>query len=113
MTYQLAIVGGGNMGAALLGGLLSASWAVPADIVVIEPVAATRASLSERFAGVAITDRPTAAAGTVLAVKPGDVAAAAASASGAGTDRILSIAAGVTTARIEAAAGAGMPVVRA
>ncbi len=91
----------------------SASWAAPADIVVIEPLAATRASLSERFVGVTVTDQPTGAAGTVLAVKPGDVAAAAASAAGVGTDRVLSIAAGVTTARIEAATGDGMPVVRA
>jgi pyrroline-5-carboxylate reductase len=111
-TYQLAIVGGGNMGAALLGGLLAASWAAPEEIVVVEPVAATRAALSERFAAVAITDQPTGAAGTVLAVKPGDVAAAAAAA-GAGTDRILSIAAGVTTGAIEAAAGGSARVVRA
>jgi pyrroline-5-carboxylate reductase len=113
MTYQLAIVGGGNMGAALLGGLLAASWAPADEIVVIEPLAATRESLAERFVGVAITDRPTAAAGTVLAVKPGDISAAALSAVGAGTDRILSIAAGVTTTRIEAAAGVEVPVVRA
>jgi pyrroline-5-carboxylate reductase len=112
-SYQLAIMGGGNMGAALLGGLLAASWAAPEEIVVVEPVAATRAALAERFAGVAITDQPTGAAGTVLAVKPGDVAAAATGAAGAGTDRILSIAAGVTTGAIEAAAGAGVRVVRA
>lgn len=111
-SYRLAIVGGGNMGAALLGGLLAASWAAPEEIVVVEPIAATRAALTERFPGVAITDQPTAAAGTVLAVKPGDVAAAA-GAAGVGTDRILSIAAGVTTGAIEAAAGAGARVVRA
>ncbi|MDQ1425581.1 MAG: pyrroline-5-carboxylate reductase [Acidimicrobiaceae bacterium] len=112
-SYQLAIVGGGNMGAALLGGLLAASWAAADEIVVIEPIAATRVALAARFVGVAITDQPTAAAGTVLAVKPGDVAAAAAGAASAGTGRILSIAAGVTTARIEAATGAAIPVVRA
>jgi pyrroline-5-carboxylate reductase len=113
MTYQLAIVGGGNMGAALLGGLLASSWAPADEIVVIEPIGTTRAALAERFAGVAITDQPTGAPGTVLAVKPGDGSAAAAAAASAGTDRILTIAAGVTTTRIEAAVGVDMPVVRA
>ena len=54
---------------------------------------------------------PTTAA--VIAVKPGDVAAAMSSAASAGARRILSIAAGVTLARLEAAAGDGVAVVRA
>ena len=50
---RLALVGGGRMGEALLGGLLRAGWAEPDELVVVEPVerpprtswpAATRAS---------------------------------------------------------------------
>ncbi len=50
--------------------------------------------------------------GTVIAVKPKDVASAVTAAVQAGTDRILSIAAGVTLVTLEAAAG-DVPVVRA
>ena len=34
-SYRLAVVGGGNMGAALVGGLLQAGWAA-ADLAVVE-----------------------------------------------------------------------------
>ena len=49
----------------------------------------------------------------VIAVKPGDVAGAVGQAVAAGARRILSIAAGVSIASLEAAAGAGVAVVRA
>jgi len=49
----------------------------------------------------------------VLAVKPDDVPAAARAVVAAGCERILSVAAGVTTRAIEAAAGRELPVVRA
>ena len=39
---RLALVGGGRMGEALLGGLLAGGWAEPADLVVVEPVASRR-----------------------------------------------------------------------
>jgi pyrroline-5-carboxylate reductase len=80
---------------------------------VVEPVAARRAELAERFPGVRIGAEPVAAAGAVLAVKPGDVPAAGAAVAAAGTSRVLSIAAGVPLSALEAAVGAGVPVVRA
>ena len=46
MAYELAIVGGGNMGAALLGGILSGG-APAAEIVVIEPNDTRRRALAE------------------------------------------------------------------
>ena len=49
----------------------------------------------------------------MLVVKPGDVAATARAVADAGAQRILSVAAGVTTRAIEAAAGRTLPVVRA
>jgi pyrroline-5-carboxylate reductase len=114
MTVRLAIFGGGNMGAALAGGLLAAGWAEPHELAVVEPVAPRRKELVERWPGMAVVDAlETPALGAVLAVKPPDVAAAAAAAGAHGVARVLSIAAGVTTASIEAALGADVAVVRA
>ena len=100
------------MGEALLGGLLAAGRA-PADLAVVEPVAGRQRALAERFPGVIVNDGPLEAEGVVLAVKPGHAAAAASAAGQAGCRRLLSIAAGVSTATLEAALPAGTPVVRA
>jgi len=100
------------MGEALLGGLLAAGRA-PADLAVVEPVAGRQRALEERFPGVIVNDGPLEAEGVVLAVKPGHAAAAASAAGQAGCRRLLSIAAGVSTATLEAALPAGTPVVRA
>lgn len=104
MTAQLAIVGGGNMGAALLGGLLASGWAPAADIAVVEVLEPRRRQLAEQFPGVGVVERTPQCAAALIAVKPGDVAAATAVAAEAGARRILSIAAGVSLATLEAAA---------
>jgi pyrroline-5-carboxylate reductase len=114
MHVRLVLLGGGNMGAALLGGLLDAGWAPPGELAVVEPVAARRAELEARFAGVAILPELSGQAeGAVIAVKPADVPAAARAADAAGAARILSIAAGVPTSAIEAALGRPIAVIRA
>jgi pyrroline-5-carboxylate reductase len=107
-TFDLAVIGGGNMGAALVGGLLSAGATDPSTVAICEAIEARREQLEVMFPGVTIAaDLPPCRA-AVLAVKPGDIAAAATTAVSAGASRILSIAAGVTTAAIEqAAAGSG------
>jgi pyrroline-5-carboxylate reductase len=105
----LVIVGGGRMGEALLGGLLAAGWA-PSDLAVVEPVEARRDELATSFPGVAVSGTPVEAEGAVIAVKPGDVPAAVTATK---ARRVLSIAAGVTIAALEAAAPAGAAVVRA
>jgi pyrroline-5-carboxylate reductase len=112
---KLVVLGGGNMGAALVGGLLRSGWATPGELAVIEVVAARRAQLTTEFPGVAVRgDAPAQPfAGALLAVKPGDVPAACALVRSVGVGRVLSVAAGVTTAAIEAALGAPLPVVRA
>jgi pyrroline-5-carboxylate reductase len=112
-AYELAVIGGGNMGEALLGGLLDAGWAAPERLQVVEVLAPRRAVLVERFPAVAVADTVGACVGALIAVKPGDVPAAVRAAVGAGARRVLSIAAGVTLATIEAAAGPGVAVVRA
>lgn len=108
----LQIVGGGRMGEALLAGLGTAGWQA-AELGVVEPDASKRDSLAERFEGVGVFEAPVPADGVVIAVKPQHVEAACASVAAAGCRRVLSIAAGVTTARLEGWLSAGMPVVRA
>lgn len=104
MNRELVIVGGGNMGAALLGGLLASGTVEPEAVGVVETLPARREELAAMFPGVAVTSEIEGAEAALLAVKPGDVAGAATAAVGAGARRLLSIAAGVTTASIEAAA---------
>jgi pyrroline-5-carboxylate reductase len=113
MSYELALIGGGNMGAALLGGLLSGGVVTPSDVVVVEAHAARRDELGELFPGVTVVDRVPACTSAVLAVKPPDIVAVAAEAAAAGATRVLSIAAGVTIAAIEFVVGGGVAVLRA
>jgi pyrroline-5-carboxylate reductase len=101
------------MGEALLAGLLAAGWAEPDELAVVEPSAARRDQLSERFPGLVVTAEPLRAAGAVLAVKPGDLEAACRATARSGCRRVLSIAAGVPLARLEEWSGAGVAVVRA
>ena len=109
---DLLIVGGGRMGEALLGGLIAAGRA-PGTLAVAEVAAARREQLEAAHPGVVVADAPVDAAAAVLAVKPADVPAAAQAAVEAGSERLLSVAAGVGCAALEAAAGPGVPVVRA
>jgi pyrroline-5-carboxylate reductase len=112
MAYELVVIGGGNMGAALLGGMLDAGVIGAEQVAVVEPVAARRAQLAELFAGVALLDAVPSCQSAVIAVKPPDVVGVASAAAAAGAKRLLSVAAGVTTAAVAAAAGAGVAVVR-
>lgn len=107
---RMVLVGGGRMGEALLGGLLAAGWAEPGELAVAEAVAERRKELGERFAGVQVSPEPVPAHGTVLAVKPSDAVTACRQID---APRVLSIAAGVTIATLEAALPAGTAVVRA
>ena len=109
---RLLIVGGGKMGEALLAGLLAAGREA-SELAVAEVFAGRRAELSESYPGVLVAEAPVAADAAVLAVKPGDVPAAARAVAQAGCSLILSVAAGVTTRAIETAAGEGARVVRA
>jgi pyrroline-5-carboxylate reductase len=131
MAHTLLIVGGGKMGSALLGGLLTSGWVTPEQVAVAETSAERREELEQDFPGVRVMDAPeapvsasdadnadpTAAtpdlAGTVLAVKP-DVAEGACRVLGAvGVTRVLSIVAGIPCQRLETALGGQPSVVRA
>lgn len=113
----LALLGGGKMGEALLGGLLDGGWD-PENLAVAEVMAERRHAIETRFSKVRVVPNPAWAVAeaevVVVAVKPGDVPAALAAAEpvlepGA---LVLSIAAGVTIATIEDLVP-GRPVIRA
>ena len=108
----LLIVGGGRMGEALLAGLLAAGRAAD-ELAVAEVSSSRRDELAAAHPGVAVVPAPIPAAGAVLAVKPADVADAAAAVADAGAERLVSVAAGVTTQAIERAVGGRLRVVRA
>jgi pyrroline-5-carboxylate reductase len=113
MSYDLAVIGGGNMGAALLGGLLQGDVVAASQVVIVELHPERREQLAAMFPGVAITDTVPSLRSAVLAVKPPDIVAVAAEAAAAGATRVLSIAAGVTISAIEWAVGDGVAVLRA
>ena len=111
-THTLAVIGGGNMGAALAGGLLASNWISADQLAIVEVVAPLRERLAEQFPGVTITDAVPSCNAAVIAVKPPDAAAATTAAVSAGATRIVSVAAGVSIATLEAAAGPGVVVIR-
>jgi len=118
MKPKLVIVGGGQMGSALLSGLVASEWAEPASLAVVEPVAERRAALALEHDGLVVAAAPSpelvdGAGGVVLAVKP-DVAEAALRLLGAtGATRVLSVVAGLPAQRLEAVLPDGAVVVRA
>jgi pyrroline-5-carboxylate reductase len=111
---RLQLIGGGKMGEALLAGLLDRRWAEAEAVRVVERLPARADEVRARFPGVVVAAEPSVADGHVIAVKPGDVEAACASLAAQGSRApVLSIAAGVTIARLEAALAPATPVVRA
>jgi pyrroline-5-carboxylate reductase len=115
---QLAFLGGGNMGRALIGGLLRRGIR-PEHISVGESFAASRQSLSTDF-GIQATEDNAAAVETasvvVVAVKPqitGEVLRPLKPLLQRTRPLVISIAAGIRIAALESWCGAGVPVVRA
>jgi len=100
------------MGEALLAGLL-ASGRTTDSVAVVEADPTRRAVLEERFPAVTVTEVAVPCDGAVIAVKPPDAPAVCERLAPFGPRRVLSIAAGVTTARLEAALGGEVAVVRA
>ncbi len=111
---SVQFLGGGRMADALLGGLLAAGHS-PSDIAVVEISPARRDELISAHPGVAVLSEPGPADALVVATKPGDAvdALATAAAAAPGLRRVLSIAAGVGIAALQAAVGDAVAVVRA
>ena len=112
---KVLFVGGGNMGAAIVGGLVARGFPA-ADLTVVEPGDAARASLASRF-GVAV--RESAAGGAaadviVLAVKPQQMREAVKPLLPlAASTLVVSIAAGIRLADLSRWLGGHAAVVRA
>jgi pyrroline-5-carboxylate reductase len=111
----LAIIGGGKIGEALLSGLLRGEWK-PEDVVVVEKYP-ERARYLEKTHGVRVVDVAEAARSVstlLIAVKPQDIDELLAELAEHATPRhvVVSVAAGIPTARIERALPDGVPVVR-
>ena len=101
MGKKLSIVGGGKMGEALLAGLLSADWASPENISVVEPDEARREELQGKFKGVEYSETLTRSDNYLLAVKPQLVSNVCKELITHNPRRVISIAAGVTIQSIE------------
>ena len=118
---RIAIIGGGNMGEALLAGLLRAGRQVK-DLLVSEKSAERATYLSQTYSVqvAAVADAVENAAFVILAVKPADIesviveiANVAGKAESDAVEQVLvSVIAGVTTGFYESHLPAGYPVIR-
>src|SRR6476659_691828 len=115
---RIAILGAGKIGESLLAGLLSSGWRKPGDIVVTTRREERLKELIERHGveGTLSNEEAVAVAAlVVIAVKPQDFDVLLGEVGGLLTQEqtILSVAAAIPTAQIEARLAAGVPVVRA
>jgi pyrroline-5-carboxylate reductase len=115
---RIAILGAGQIGEALLTGLLSTGWREPEEIVATVRREERAKELAERHGVRATTSNPEAVNGAamiVIAVKPQDFDTLLGEIGGilSPEQTVLSIAAAVPTTAIEERIAAGVPVLRA
>lgn len=118
MMHTLTVFGGGKMGEALVGGLIDAQWCSAGEIAVVEPVLARREELAQSHEGLSLISGvedlgPDPIGDILLAVKPNHCREVAEAVSPLRPGRVLSIAAGVTTASLETWLPSGTRVIRA
>jgi pyrroline-5-carboxylate reductase len=113
MAAELVIVGGGQMGTALLDGLLRHGRFEASHVVVVEKLPERRRQLAAERPGISVEAAVVPAEGLLLAVKPDDAEAACRAVAAAGARRVLSIVAGLPLARLEGWLGGTTAVVRA
>jgi pyrroline-5-carboxylate reductase len=109
---SISFIGGGNMGAALVGGLINSGWD-SSLITVVELSDARRAELHQMFPDVSVSDALVSCESVVIAVKPPAAADACKTAAAAGARRVLSIAAGISIDTLQRACGDSVVVIRA
>ncbi|MDQ4095134.1 MAG: pyrroline-5-carboxylate reductase [Actinomycetota bacterium] len=115
---KLAVLGGGKMGEALVGGLLASGWRSADEIVVTARREQRLAELSKNYGVEVTTDNAAAVADAtvvVLAVKPQDIEGLLSqiSASVRADQTVLSVVAAIPTSFIEDHLAESAPVVRA
>ena len=118
MSRKVAILGAGKIGESLLAGLLSSDWRTPEEIVVTGRREERVRELEERHGVLGTLSNAEAVQGAalvVIAVKPQDFDILLGEIGGVLTPEqtVLSVAAAIPTAQIEARLAAGVPVVRA
>src|SRR5437870_11051171 len=118
MSRKVAILGAGKIGESLLAGLLSSNWRTPDEIVVTGRREERLQEVADRHGVEATLSNSEAvadAALVVIAVKPQDFDVLLGEVGGVLTPEqtVLSVAAAIPTAQIEARLAAGVPVVRA
>ena len=101
MSFRLQIIGGGNMGEALLRGLLKNNWSSEDELHVVEPVSERRDYLAATIPGISISEEPLSELDSLIAVKPDKVSEALEVLSKLNPARVLSIAAGVKVSSME------------
>jgi pyrroline-5-carboxylate reductase len=115
---KVAILGGGKIGESLLAGLLSSGWCEPRHVVVTGRREERLRELAERYGVRGTLSNAEAVSGAplvVIAVKPQDFHTLLGEIGGLVTPEqtVLSVAAAIPTAQIEARLADGVPVVRA
>lgn len=108
---DLQIIGGGQMGQALAGGLIASGWADGKTIAIVEVNAEQRQALGTRYPAMQVVAEPLAGTDTLVAVKPHFVETVCRALDA--PTRLMSIAAGITIRAMEACLPSGTPVVRA
>ena len=118
VAKKIAVIGAGNMGTALLRGILGSGWGTKENLIASHPKRAKGEALASEL-GIAVTEKNDEAARqaqiVILAVKPQILESVLDEIRPARRrDALLiSIAAGFPTSRIESALGGSVPVVRA
>jgi len=115
---KIAILGAGRIGESLLAGLLSSGWRKPADITVTGRREERLKEVVDRHGVKGTLSNSEAVAGVglvVIAVKPQDFDVLLGEIGGllSAEQTVLSVAAAIPTAQIEARLAPGVPVVRA
>jgi len=119
MGLKIAVIGAGNIGGALIGGILKSHLAEPKDVVATDAREERRQELEEQWKiRVLATDNRKAVAGrdiVILAVKPHIVPAVLDELRGALRENqiVITVAAGVPLALYEAVLGNRIPLFRA
>ena len=117
-SYRFGFIGAGRMATALAGGLVKSALAQPAEIIASDPAVATREAFAAAVPGTKLaatnTEVATESETLILAVKPQvmpEVLSGLAPAV-SGSSLVVSIAAGIPLATLEAGLPAGTRVVR-